>query len=154
MPTHHCIQLRFVRKGERPGSTSPPSEDDILRVVKLGENAVRIIYTEKSSDGMMIDTMQFSYTQFIAYLHRIFWLLSLDDDPFESVNIAVPGHPVVLIKVDVLQKNVQYLLELIMHTCYSWPAIGRAELNRERTTGPTVAPPPANANADAETDTD
>jgi hypothetical protein len=145
MPTHHCMQLRFVRKGDLPGSTAPPSEDDVMRVVKLGENSVRVVYTEKSTDGMMIDTMQFSYTQFIAYLHRVFWLLSLDDDPFESVNIAVPGHPVVIIKVETLQRNVPHLLELILHTCYSWPAIGRAEPTAAATQPvATVAPPPTN----------
>jgi hypothetical protein len=127
MPTHHQIALRFVRKGERPGSTTQPSEDDVLRVVKLGENSVRVIYTERSVDGSTIDTMQFTYSQFIAYLHRVFWLLSMDEDPFESVNIALPGHPIVIVRIETLQKNVPHLLELFMNTCYTWPAVGRAE---------------------------
>jgi hypothetical protein len=125
MPAHHNIILRFIRKGEHPGSTSPPSEDDIIRISKLGENSVRVIYTEKSTDGSIIDTMQFSYAHVIAYLHRVFWLLSMDEDPFETVNIAIPAHPVVIIRVETLQKNIPYLLELIMNTCYAWPAIGR-----------------------------
>jgi hypothetical protein len=128
MPTHHQITLRFVRKGDGPGSTSPPSDDDVLRVVKLGENSVRVIYTERSTDGTTIDTMQFTYSQLIGYLHRVFWLLSMDDDPFESVNIALPGHPVVLLRVTTLQKNMASLLELFLNTCYTWPAIGRAEV--------------------------
>ena len=136
MPAHHSIIIRFVRRGDGPGSTAPASEDDILRVNKLGENSVRVVYTEKSNDGAVIDTMQFTYIQFIGYLHRIFWLLSMDEDPFESVNIALPGHPVVLVRVATLQKNMPNLLELFLNTCYTWPAIGRPEVVEGR-----VAPP-------------
>ena len=138
MPAHHSIVLRFVRKGEHPGSTAPPSEDDVLRVSKLGENSVRAVYTEKSNDGAIIDTMQFTYIQLIGYLHRVFWLLSMDEDPFESVNIALPGHPVVLVRVETLQKNMPYLLELFLNTCYTWPAVGRPEA-----TDPRIGLPPS-----------
>lgn len=99
----------------------------MLRVSKLGENSVRVVYTEKSSDGVTIDTMQFNYMQFIGYLHRIFWLLSMDDDPFESVNIALPGHPIILLRVELLQKNMPNLLELFLSTCHTWPTVGRHE---------------------------
>ena len=139
MPTHHDIILRFVRRGDGPGSTAPPSEDDVMRVVKLGENSVRVVYTEKSNDGAVIDTMQFNYMQFIGYLHRVFWLLSMDEDPFESVNIALPGHPVVLVSVATLQKSMPNLLELFLSTCYTWPAVGRSEATP--TTVRAVPPP-------------
>jgi hypothetical protein len=120
MPNHRAIEIRFVRS-----DTSNESEDDVLRIVKLGENSVRAIYTEKSTDGTIIDTVLLSYSQLTAYLCRIFALLSLDSDPFQKVNIAVPGYPIVLIRVPVLQQNLQHILEVLMSTCQTWPVIGR-----------------------------
>jgi hypothetical protein len=120
MPGHHNIELRFLRS-----PTSSVADDDILKIVKLGENSVRIIYTEKSSDGTMIDVFTMTYTQLMAYLCRVFLLLGLDNDPFTSVNIAVPGYPIVLLSVSRLQQNIPHILEILMATCQSWPVIGR-----------------------------
>ncbi len=126
MPAHHAIELRFVRVNgtSRP---LPSATDDILRIVKLGENTVRTVYTEKSSDGSMVDTNHFNYQQLIGYLYRIFLLLTLDDDPFAYVNLSVPGYPIVLLKVEELRKHMQNILEVILSTCCQWPAIGREE---------------------------
>jgi hypothetical protein len=128
MPSHHHIEIRFVRS-----DMTRAAEDDILKIVKLGENSVRAIYTEKSGDGMMIDTVMLSYSQLMAYLCRIFLLLSLDCDPFAKVNISVPGYPIVLLRVQTLQQNLQHILELLMSTCQTWPVVGR----------PTHLPSPA-----------
>jgi hypothetical protein len=120
MPSHHHIEIRFVRS-----DTTRATEDDILKIVKLGENSVRAIYTEKSGDGTMIDTVMLSYSQLMVYLCRIFMLLSLDCDPFAKVNISVPGYPIVLLRVQTLQQNLQHVLELLMSTCQTWPVVGR-----------------------------
>jgi hypothetical protein len=120
MPNHHHIEIRFVRSDD-----SRTVEDDILKIVKLGENSVRAIYTEKSTEGLMIDTMLMTYSQLMAYLCRIFMLLSLDCDPFLKVNISVPGYPIVLIRVQTLQQNLQHILDLLMSTCQTWPVVGR-----------------------------
>jgi hypothetical protein len=122
MPGHHNIELRFLRSNE-----SRASEDDIMKIVKLGENSVRIIYTEKSADGTsMIDVFTMTYSQLMAYLCRVFLLLGLDSDPFTSVNISIPGYPIVLIGVPRLQQNIPHILDILMSTCQSWPSIGRA----------------------------
>jgi hypothetical protein len=120
MPQYHHIEIKFVRS-----DTSSTVEDDILKIVKLGENSVRAIYTEKSTDGTMIDTMLMTYSQLMAYMCRIFMLLGLDCDPFMKVNISIPGYPIVIVKVTTLQQNLQHILELLMSTCQTWPVIGR-----------------------------
>jgi hypothetical protein len=73
----------------------------------------------------MIDTMLLTYSQLMAYLCRIFMLLSLDCDPFAKVNISVPGYPIVILKVPTLQQNLQHILDLLMSTCQTWPVVGR-----------------------------
>ena len=123
MPQHHDIQLRFLRRGQPRHSSS----DDILRVIKLGENSVRVIYTEVSQDGRIVDVQIMNYAQMTAYLYRIFWLLGLDDDPFESVQFFLPGYPTVLLRVESVKAHVNHLMELMVTTCWSWPAVGRAQ---------------------------
>ena len=102
-----------------------PATDDTLQICKLGENVVRCIYTEKSGDGVLIDTSQQSYAQLMAYLYRIFYLLGLDEDPFASVQFFIPGYPTILVEVVTLHRNVHALMEIVMSTCMAWPAIGR-----------------------------
>jgi hypothetical protein len=122
MPSHRTIELRFLREGENDRGAHT---DDIIKIVKLGENSVRVVYHEHSVGGHTIDTMMFNYGQLIGYLYRVFWLLGVDDDPFKSVQLFIPGMPSILISVATLQKNVGHILEMLLNTCYSWPHVGR-----------------------------
>ena len=125
MPQHHDILIRFLRKGAGGLARANPATDDTLRISKLGENSVRTIYMEKSSDGTVIDTSTMNYQGLMAYLYRVFYLLGLDEDPFASVQFFIPGYPTILIEVATLRANVHALMELVMSTCWSWPAVGR-----------------------------
>lgn len=147
MPSHHAITIRFVRVQTNGFADGYPASDDVLTVTKLGENSVRLIYTETSGDGKVVDVMQFTYQQFIAYLYRAFWLLGLDDDPFKSVQFFIPGYPTVLIEVTSLQQHINVLLELVTSTCFAWPTIGRLPT----TSLPSVRNPeqPANSSPDS-----
>ena len=80
---------------------------------------------EKSNDGTVIDTSTMNYQGLMAYLYRVFYLLGLDEDPFASVQFFIPGYPTILIEVATLHANVHALMELVMSTCWSWPAVGR-----------------------------
>jgi hypothetical protein len=125
MPQHHDILIRFLRKGAGGQARMNPATDDTLRIVKLGENSIRTIYIEKSSDGTVIDTSTTTYQGLLAYLYRVFYLLGLDEDPFASVQFFIPGYPTILVEVATLHANVHTLMELVMSTCWSWPSIGR-----------------------------
>lgn len=125
MPQHHDIQLRFLRKGAGGHARANPATDDTLRISKLGENSVRTIYIETSADGAIIDTSVMNYQGLMAYLYRVFYMLGLDEDPFASVQFFIPGYPTILIEVATLHANIHTLMELVMSTCWSWPAVGR-----------------------------
>lgn len=125
MPQHHAITIRFLRKGPNGFARVNPATDDTLQISKLGENVVRCIYTEKSGDGVVIDTSQQSYHQLMMYLQRIFYLLAIDEDPFASVQFFLPGYPTILIEVATLNRNMSALMEVVLSTCMAWPAVGR-----------------------------
>lgn len=123
MPQHHHITIRFIRHDPNGAARSNPGTDDILQIYKLGENSVRCIYTEKSSDGAIIDTSVMTYNHMMVYLYRIFYLLGLDEDPFASVQFLIPGYPSILVQVATLHQNVHALMEVVMSTCMAWPAV-------------------------------
>ena len=122
MPRQRCIQLRFIRRG-----SNDPDRDDILKVTKLGENSLRIVYTEKNEYDSFTDYLQVNYNQFISYIYRMITLLTLDEDPFQSVQFFIPGYPTMLISVATLKVQTPYILEMIISTLWNWPSIGREE---------------------------
>jgi hypothetical protein len=125
MPTTHTIQLRFIRRSTA-GTPEPNSAlDDILLIHKLGENNLRVTYTERTEDGELADTTVMTYQKMIHYVSRILWLLSMDSDPFFSVQVMIPGYPTVLIPVSRIQEQSVMILDLLLNTCWHWPAAGR-----------------------------
>jgi hypothetical protein len=135
MPSAHSIQLRFIRRTSNGLAENDPLLDDLLVIHKLGENNLRITYTERTIDGEISDTTLMTYQRMIHYVSRILWLLSLDSDPFNSVQVMVPGYPTVLILVSRIQEQAITILDLLANTCWHWPAAGRVRpLNSLRRT--------------------
>jgi hypothetical protein len=119
MPGFRSIEMRMIRS-----SVPNPETDDILRITKIGDNLVRAVYTERSGDGSVIDIMKLSYHQLFAYIYRMFWLLSLDEDPFVSVQIFLPCYPTILLAVSSIQTHINQLMELLSTTIMAWPTRG------------------------------
>lgn len=90
----------------------------------MSENTVRISYTEKNEYDAFIDYLTVNYTQVIAYIYRTITLLTLDEDPFQSVQFFVPGYPSLMVGVDKLKEQTGYILEMISSTLLNWPHIG------------------------------
>jgi hypothetical protein len=120
MPRCNEIQLRFLRCAE----VTIPSTDDVLRIHRLAENSYRIIYTERSPGGGNVDIMTLTNQSLLAYLYRMFWLVGLDEDPFQFVQLFVPGYPTGLIKTADIKTNVPNLLDIIISNCWNWPSAG------------------------------
>ena len=134
MPAHRTIELRFIRRSETGQLQHDASLDDLLKITKLGENLVRAIYTERSVDGATVDVQTMSYQQCLVYVYRIFNLLTLDEDPFESVQLFLPAYPTVLLKTETLRAHIPQLMEALAATCVQWPAIGRRQEETSTTT--------------------
>ena len=122
MPRHNPMNFHLIRRADLNRRSG--AQDDTIKITKLGENSVRVVYTEKTDDGLTTDVMTFTYHQLLCYLHRAFFLLSLDDDPFQSMQVVLPGYPMSLIPVAEIKKHMPMILELVMSVCLTWPAQG------------------------------
>lgn len=147
MPTYHDIHIRFIRRRQGGVAEENPLLDDILRITKLGENNLRVTYTERSEDGTMSDSMLMGYQRFLHYVWRLLWLLSVDADPFQSVQLMIPGYPVVLIPVSTMTQNMTTIMDILLTTCWQWPVVRRPEPGPpisilRRPTAVTPAAPP------------
>jgi hypothetical protein len=132
-PPHHPITLRFIRRTANGSAQTDPRLDDSLVIQKLGENNVRVTYTERTEDGRIVDTALMTYQRLIHYVYQIFWLLSLDADPFQSVQFMIPGFPTTLINVIDVRAQMSHIIEILSSTLLHWPTISREE------TTPTAA---------------
>lgn len=125
MPAYHDIHIRFIRRRTGGVPETNPLLDDILRITKLGENNLRVTYTERSDDGVVCDSMLMGYQRFIHYTWRLMWLLSVDVDPFQNIQLIIPGYPMVLIPVSTVSQNMATIMDILMTTCWQWPTIRR-----------------------------
>jgi hypothetical protein len=125
MPTYNPIVLFFIRRPATGRTDSVPDRDDCLRIEKLSENNIRVTYTERSADGPIIDTTTMSYQKLTHYMFRLFWVLSLDEDPFDSVQTMIPGYPSFTLCVPAFKTCVGTIVDMILTTCWQWPTISR-----------------------------
>jgi len=133
MPQYHSIQIRFIRRVARGRAETDPERDDILLMTRQGENSIKLVYTEKNDDGPVTDVMTYNHQQMLSYLYRAFWLLTLDEDPFQSVQLFLPGYPTCLILVTAIKENMARILDLIYSVCLTWPTIGAHRSEQVRT---------------------
>ncbi len=122
---YNPILMYFIRRPPPGRTDSPPDRDDCMRLEKIGENNVRVTYTERSTDGPIIDTTTMSYQKLTHYLFRLFWTVSSDDDPFDSIQTMVPGFPSFTLKTDPFKAQMGLIIDMILTTCWQWPTVSR-----------------------------
>ena len=96
--------------------------DDKITITRLAENRLKVIYLERAQGEPVTDIFHMSYHQFITYMHRVLYLLIIDDDPCVSVEFTVPGYPAILVNLPNLKDRFMPILELLWSACMSWPA--------------------------------
>ena len=124
MTGQHSIQIRFIRKILDEHEEYEPCTDDVMSIKRVEEDSYVVVYMEKSKDGTVVDILRYNNQQLLAYLYRAFWLTSIDEDPFESVRLFIPGFPTCLISMPTFKQQIPYLLDIIIHTCWNWPIMG------------------------------
>lgn len=138
MPQYHNMFFTFIRKSNNP------LMDDRLVISKLGENNIRVSYTERSHDGRLVDTATFGYHKLIHYLTRVLWMVTIDTDPFVSVQVMIPSYPTSLIPVDRLTSAIPVIMDMVLGVCWQWPTVSNNEVASLRSivndTTPTEAP--------------
>ena len=117
----HPIILRILRKDH---TEQMPEFDDRITITKLTENRLKVVYVEKSGDEPIVDVSYMGYQQFMIYMHRILYLLIVDNDPFLSVQFMMPGYPSTLVTIPNLKERTIPLLEILWSVCVNWPSTG------------------------------
>jgi hypothetical protein len=121
MPRHRVIELRFIRR-----QSTDAARDDVLRITRIDDNLNRVVYTEKSNETTAaIDIMTYNNQQLLSYLYRVFWLTNIDEDPFSSMQLFVPGFPTCMMSVTALKQNIPSVMDCIGSTYLHWPIIGQ-----------------------------
>jgi len=131
-PGRRDIQIRFIRKNADGTARHDRRSDDILRISRLGENKHRSIYIERGDEYATVDIVMCNNHQLLCYLYRMFWLTTIDEDPFHSVKFYIPGFPAFQLSVLSVQMYVPNILDLILSLCWNWPTIGYEPLAPER----------------------
>ena len=119
MGAYHEIQIRFIRRLQSSEDT-----DDILRITRLGDNQIQLIYKENTGPRPEIDIMRFNYQQMMSYLYRVFWIVSLDEDPFHSIQFFIPGYSTFIVGAADVKTKMAPIMDLIISTVWNWPNAG------------------------------
>jgi len=118
-PTSGQIRFHIIR------SLHAESEDDWITIHKQGENLYSYTYKEAKCGSKAVKRT-FSQTldgdQVLTMLRTTFKLLTLDSQPFHSLQVMLPTTPTVLIPIDELNSSARDVLydsvEVLMD---SWP---------------------------------
>jgi len=130
MLNHHKIQLRFIRETREADDAQ---RDDILNIVHQQDNLLRFTYSERSDDDSIeTDTNTFTHQDAVSYLYRMFWITSIDEDPFRSVQFFIPGFPTFLMSVAAVKQNMNNILDLFFSVFRAWPAVSNEEMDERR----------------------
>jgi hypothetical protein len=110
--------LRFIR------NHASSSSDDILKIIPT-ENSART-YDLVFSDSVNRITNSFSSveSEILQYVDNLFTLLSIDDEPYISVQIDSPSFPSVLIALRNLDRNDvrDAVMDILKSTLRNYPA--------------------------------
>lgn len=120
MKQYREIKVHFLREGQ------PSTSDDLLVVRKIGENTVRVQYTENFGNSKVSEYIILNYNQYLHYMYRLLNLLTLDDDPFQSVQFMIPSYPSILFNVSHIQAKMNTIFEWLGNTCTNWPRIAKS----------------------------
>ncbi len=110
-----CIQIHFIRKKDE-------SQDDVLKIWKDSADSYTITYTDKQS-SMKSKKSSLTRVEVINFLRLTLRLLTVDEDPFQSVQFTLPSMPAVIVSPKNLSSQTRDLIyDSVEATMDSWPA--------------------------------
>lgn len=111
------ITLRFLRKGD----TSRSSTDDIFSIYKT-RAGYNLVYNDQDGE-VKTYTRDLTQQQVIQRLSNALRLLTVDEDPFLSVQLIVPNAPSVLVGVKRLDSSTRDLFyDTVEAAMEEWPS--------------------------------
>lgn len=69
--------------------------DDVIHVVVDSYDEFTVKYTDKNSSSKASFTMHFDWYDLLDYFGSLQHMLSLDVEPFEQIQVQIPGFPLI-----------------------------------------------------------
>jgi hypothetical protein len=110
------MQLRFIRNMKSDGAT-----DDILTIKRVGDDSYTLVYNDQESS---IKTKKLKLTSdgVIEFLKLTLRLVSVDEEPFHSVQITLPSFPAIIVSPENLISQTRDLIyDSVEATMRNWP---------------------------------
>jgi hypothetical protein len=133
--THAALTILFIRNVNNKNS------DDMfsIRPSKVSNNMYSVIYRDRESH-IRNDNIC-SEDEVLDFVHSIFDLLPIDEDPFLNVQINAPTFPCVMMAVKRLESYTvrDSICSIVKNTMRNWPVAVNDEITvRRPTTRSTV----------------
>ena len=122
--TTPSVTLRFIRNADSSKT------DDILRIVpspssvnpELNTFVVKFSFAKSFAPVAYENQVSWNHEQVYEYVSSLLMLLTLDNDPFKSVQIDLPLAPSLLFEVSTLSSRIPHILRILYTTLMnSWP---------------------------------
>jgi hypothetical protein len=68
----------------------------------------------------------------------VLWLVTVDTDPFISVQVMIPSYPTSLIAADKLVPAIPIIMDMVMGICWQWPTVSNTEVTPLRIVNDTT----------------
>jgi hypothetical protein len=113
-PQKSCILIHFIRKKDE-------SQDDVLKISKNSEDSYTISYTDKQSN-MKSKKSSLTRVEVINFLRLTLRMLTVDEEPFQSVQFTLPSMPAIMVSPKNLSSQTRDLIyDSVEATMDSWP---------------------------------
>jgi hypothetical protein len=113
------IEFRLLRHGKSS------QNDDIIRITPVSgaEGSYNVIYNDQDS-GVKTKTTRLSKTDVVNFLSNMFRFLTVDEDPFRSMQVTLPNLPAIIITPENLNSQVRDLVyDSVQMTLANWPVL-------------------------------
>ena len=115
-PRYGTIQFRLLRE-----DNNKASEDDIITITKAVGDLYNIRYNDQQS-AVKMKMNDLTASQVQTFLSNTFRLLSVDNQPFNNLQVTLPGLPSIMVAPEDLDSQTRDLIyDSVEMTMDNWP---------------------------------
>ena len=108
------IAIRIIR------DINSENSDDMLTIQKVGFSHFFVKYYDTGTPKV---TFHANESAVVDHIYGIFDLLTMDEEPFESIQVDIPAYPSIIVKIRSLKQRrlSDSIVHIIRRTLYNWP---------------------------------
>ena len=116
-PRKQDIQVRFIRSMNSKNG----SDDDVVSIAQVSEDSYNIRYNDKEA-SLKSKTLAVPRAAVISFLSMTLRMLSVDEEPFETIQFTLPSMPTILVSPENLTSQTRDLIyDSVEATMNYWP---------------------------------